>query len=226
MLPQTIDSPLNWQQIDTVFLDMDGTLLDLHYDNQFWQRYVPQCYAEKHDLSVDEATKFLLKNYKNISGTLNWYCVDYWTAELDMDIGELKANLAHLIAIHPHVPEFLLALRNHHKRVVLLTNAHYKSISLKMRKTQLTNQFDKIICAHDLGLPKENEAFWQKLQGVETFNIKRTLLIDDSLPVLRSAKNYGIANLLSIYQPDSHLPPNKITEFNAINNFLEIMPKN
>ena len=34
---------INWQQIDTVFLDMDGTLLDLHFDNYLLAR---TCAAE------------------------------------------------------------------------------------------------------------------------------------------------------------------------------------
>ena len=38
---------LPWSGIDTILLDMDGTLLDLHYDNHFWQVYVPEKFAEK-----------------------------------------------------------------------------------------------------------------------------------------------------------------------------------
>ena len=32
---------LNWSKIDTVLLDMDGTLLDLHYDSHFWLNVIP-----------------------------------------------------------------------------------------------------------------------------------------------------------------------------------------
>ncbi|MCP4043692.1 MAG: haloacid dehalogenase, partial [Gammaproteobacteria bacterium] len=32
---------INWNSIHTVLLDMDGTLLDLHFDNQFWLEHVP-----------------------------------------------------------------------------------------------------------------------------------------------------------------------------------------
>ena len=41
----------DWENIETVLLDMDGTLLDLHFDNHFWLQHVPVCYAEKHGLS-------------------------------------------------------------------------------------------------------------------------------------------------------------------------------
>jgi 5'-nucleotidase len=33
---------LDWNNIDTVLLDMDGTLLDLAFDSQFWLQDVPQ----------------------------------------------------------------------------------------------------------------------------------------------------------------------------------------
>jgi putative hydrolase of the HAD superfamily len=215
---------LNWSSINTVFLDMDGTLLDLNYDNQFWRHHLPKRYAEKYHLPIETAKTTLMSRYTDILGTLEWYCVDYWSSQLDMDVGALKAELAHLICVHPDVIEFLQALQQHRKRIVLVTNAHHKSLSLKMQHTQIADHFDALICAHDLGLPKEAQDFWQKLQKIEPFNPVQTLLIDDSLPVLLSAANYGITHLLGIYQPDSQSPPKDVGQFKAIHSFREIMP--
>lgn len=217
-------SILNWQTIDTVLLDMDGTLLDLNFDNQFWNKYLPKCYAQQYGLSFEAAQATLFPRFQEKLGTLEWYCVDYWSNEFDMDIALLKEEIAHLIAIHPYVSEFLLALRHHQKRVVLVTNAHHKSLSLKMQRTQLADHFDHIVCAHDLGLPKESIAFWDKLQQIEPFKPVSSLLIDDNLSVLRSAASYGIAHLLGIYQPDTQGPPKEVDEFRAIRSFREIMP--
>lgn len=203
---------------------MDGTLLDLHFDNHFWRTHLPQRYAEQYHLSFETAKATLLSHYANILGTLNWYCVDYWSTQLNMDVGKLKEEVAHLIAIRPEVITFLSSLRRHKKRVVLVTNAHNKSLTLKMQRTQIAHHFDRIVCAHDLGLPKEHAHFWQKLQKIEPFDAEHTLLIDDSLPVLRSAARYGIRHMLGIYQPDSQLPPKAAEEFRAIRSFREIMP--
>lgn len=208
--------------IDTVLLDMDGTLLDLHFDNHFWLEHVPRRYAEKYGVDVDEARREMAARYEKIAGTMQWYCVDHWSRELGLDIALLKEEVAHLIAVHPEVVEFLCAARGAGKRVVLVTNAHQKSLALKMEKTRLRGHFDAVICAHDLGIPKENPAFWDRLQNVEPFVRERTLLVDDSLPVLRSAQNYGITHLLAVHKPDTRLPEKNVEEFAAIRRFGEI----
>lgn len=215
---------VNWQQIDTVLLDMDGTLLDLYFDNYFWREHVPLRYAEKHALSVDDAKRTLFPKFRNKEGTMDWYCVDYWSRTLELDIAELKAEIDHLIAIHPFVIKFLDKLRGMNKQVALVTNAHQKSLMLKLDRTALHNHIETIICAHDFGMPKENPEFWVKLQDRIDFDRQQTLLIDDSLSVLRSAKTYGIGNLLAVYHPDSQDERRNVEEFEAIDDFDQIMP--
>jgi putative hydrolase of the HAD superfamily len=165
-----------------------------------------------------------MARYKRAEGTLDWYCVDYWTRELGLDIALLKEEVDHLIAVHPHVIEFLHAVRATRRRIVLVTNAHGKAIDLKFRRTALGGHFDGVVCSHDLGIPKEHEGFWRKMQAVHPFACESALLIDDSLPVLRAARAYGVAQLLAVKQPDSKGPAKDPAEFSAIGSFLEIMP--
>jgi HAD superfamily hydrolase (TIGR01509 family) len=219
-MPQRL---IDWRNVLTVFLDMDGTLLDLYYDNHFWREHVPLRYAEKHGISHDHARQELAVRYKHWAGTLEWYCVDFWSRELDMDIPALKEEVAHLIAIHPDVPEFLAAARAAGKRVTLVTNAHRKSLDLKMRKTGLESYFDALHTSHDIGKAKETSGFWAELREHEPFDPNSTLLVDDSLPVLRSARDYGIANLLAVRFPDTRMPEKDPEEFQAIHSFKDLM---
>ena len=215
---------VHWDKVRTVLLDMDGTLLDLHFDNHFWQVHVPRRYAEKHDLTFEAAQAELFPRFRRAEGTLDWYCVDYWTRELGLDIALLKQEVEHLIAVHPHVLDFLDAVRAAGRRLVLVTNAHGKAVALKFERTRLGGHFDAVVCAHDLGLPKEHLGFWGKMQQVESFERETTLLVDDSLPVLRSARSYGIAQLLAVKNPDSKAPAKDVGEFQAIASFREILP--
>jgi putative hydrolase of the HAD superfamily len=215
---------LDWHRIDTVFLDMDGTLLDLYFDNHFWREHVPRRYAEYHGLDEPVARAHLNAHYERHAGTLNWYCVDFWTSELALDVAALKEEVAHLIAVRPDVPAFLQAMRASGRRVTMVTNAHPKSLDLKMRETGLDPYFDALISAHQIGMPKEHPDFWKGLQAVEQFDRNRTLFVDDSLPVLLSARAYGIGHLLAIRNPDSRQPNKQCGDFMAISSFAEVMP--
>jgi HAD superfamily hydrolase (TIGR01509 family) len=215
---------VDWQQIQTVLLDMDGTLLDLHFDNYFWREHVPLRFAEKHAMTLERAKDTLYPIFRDKEGTMEWSCVDYWSETLELDIARLKAEVDHLIAIHPYVPEFLDQVRRAGKTLALVTNAHQKSLMLKLDRTALHNHLDHVICAHDFGVPKEHPEFWDRLLTRLPFDKRSTLLIDDSLAVLRSARGYGIRWLLSVRNPDSKTPPRTIEDFEAIESFSQILP--
>lgn len=215
---------LNWNKINTVLLDMDGTLLDLNFDNHFWLHFVPERYALKHHLTLVETMAILVPLFKSMEGKLEWYCLDYWSKTLDLDILSLKEEISDLICILPHVTDFLTVLQQSNKQVLLVTNAHRDSLSLKMEKTCLHSFFDDIICSHDFGFAKENSEFWWAFHKQQAWDKASTLMVDDSLPVLRAAHRFGIQHLLAINQSDSKKASKDITEFSAIEDFREIMP--
>ena len=216
--------PMDWQKVSDVFLDMDGTLLDLNFDNYFWHEHVPLRFSQKHNINLDHAKKKLLSRYKSKVGTLDWYCTDFWTKELDLDIASLKKEISHRIQMFPEVKKFLNKLKEINKRVLLVTNAHWDSISIKISFLQLENYFDKIISSHDYGYPKEELAFWDMLMKCEPYEPEHTLFIDDNLDVLSAAKQSGIQYLITIKQPDSSKPQQNTLHYQAISNFAQIMP--
>ena len=212
-----------WSDIDTVLLDMDGTLLDLHFDNYFWQTHLPQRYADIHGLELTEAAAKLELQVKQHEGKLQWYCLEFWSQALDVNIRLLKEEIMHKIALRPHVKEFLNALRSAGKRIVLITNAHPQSLDLKLQVTQLDHWLDVVISSHEFKTPKEEQEFWRQLQQRETFDPARTLFIDDTLRILDSARDYGIQHVLAIHQPDSQ-KARTVEGYPAIHHFDEILP--
>ncbi len=214
---------IDWSRIDTVFLDMDGTLLDLHFDNHFWLEHVPRRYAEARGIALEKAREELLSRYKDLEGTLEWYCIDHWSRELGLDIALLKEEVDHLIAVHPHVVDFLDRMRTLDKRTVLVTNAHQKSLALKLDRTRLGGHLDSVVCSHDFGLPKEDPRFWDRLYQAESFEKARTLFVDDSPKVLASARSYGIRWLLQVLRPDSREGAREAEGYDAIHDFSELL---
>ncbi|WP_404341507.1 GMP/IMP nucleotidase [Pseudoalteromonas mariniglutinosa] len=215
---------LNWSKIDTVLLDMDGTLLDLHFDNHFWLTVIPEQHAIKQNISLAEAKADILKRYQQVSGQISWYCLDYWQQQLDLPIMELKRQTLHLIKVREDAPAFLTALRQAGKELILLTNAHPESMMLKFEHTAIDNYLDGVISTHQYGISKEHQHLWQQVHTDLGFDKQRTLFVDDSLAVLNAAKEYGIGHLLAVANPDSKQPHNEISDYLSITDFRNMLP--
>ncbi len=214
-----MSSALPWSCIDTVLLDMDGTLLDLRFDNHFWLEHLPDHYARQQGLSPAAARQQLHERFERKKGQLDWYCLDYWSHELGLPIQALKREIAHLIAPRPGALDFLASLRRCGKRVILITNAHPDSLALKLERIDLAPWFEQLISAHSYGYPKEHPAFWQCLQQTLQFIPGNSLFIDDSPGILRSARQAGIGWLRAVARPDSGQPPVNTAEFTAIDDY-------
>jgi hypothetical protein len=69
-----------WDSIDTVLLDLDGTLLDLAYDSFIWLGRVPEIFAEQNGLSLAEAQTALAPKFHHWAGQArSWYSIDFWS---------------------------------------------------------------------------------------------------------------------------------------------------
>lgn len=213
----------DFKQIDTVLLDMDGTLLDLHYDNQFWQHHVPLRYAQKHNIPIEQAKTLLNKEYQQVSGSIQWYCLDYWQQKLDLPIAALKREIKHLIRMREDAPEFLMALKRASKQVILVTNAHPDSLSLKLEQTNLAQYMDMLLSTHQFGYSKESPELWFKLQQFIGYEPARTLFVDDSINLLHVARQAGIGHLLGVENPDSKKPMKPISEFEGVSDFRTLI---
>jgi putative hydrolase of the HAD superfamily len=212
----------DWRETDTVLLDMDGTVLDLHFDILFWRETVPRRFAEQNDIDFAQALERLEPKYLEKQGTLDWYCLDFWSNELGLDLERLKTEVEQHIQYLPGAADFLRWLGETGKRVVLVTNAHQDSLNLKIKRTGLDQYFHAMFTAHEFGMPKEYPEFWGRFAEQEKFDPRRTLFVDDSLPVLRSAKDFGIKQLFAISRPDSTAPGQDTAEFPAIDNLSSL----
>jgi HAD superfamily hydrolase (TIGR01509 family) len=198
---------LGWAHIDTVLLDLDGTLLDLAFDNDFWLDFIPSVYAASRSMTVEQARADLAPRFRDCEGTMNWYCIDYWSRELNLDVAALKRTQAARIRWLPGAEDFLRRLRASGKRLVLLTNAHPQVLRIKDEQTGVTRYLHAAISSHEFGVPKENPEFWKAVRKVEPFDPQRSLFVDDSPPVLRAARAAGIRWICGVRRADSSRAP-------------------
>jgi putative hydrolase of the HAD superfamily len=222
--PQSeISTFLGWSHIDTVLLDMDGTLLDLRFDNYFWLEAVPHRYAQRHGIAVAQAHEILTPRFAAKQGTLDWYCTDYWSRELGLDIAGLKHELRENVRYLPGAERFLRALQASASRAVLVTNAHHDALRVKAAQTGLLQYVSAAISSHRYGVPKEHSDFWTQLEAEVQFDRERTLFVDDSLAVLRAARRHGIAHIIAIAHPDTAQERRVIEEFPSVHAVVELL---
>jgi HAD superfamily hydrolase (TIGR01509 family) len=214
---------VSWESIDTVLLDMDGTLLDLRFDNVLWTSLLPERHSQTHQLPLEHSELHLFGHMDETKGKLEFYCLDYWAEFTGLDVVELHHELSELIAYRPSAERFLDWLRQRGKRSVLVTNAHRDSLNIKNSHLDLTRRLDETVSCHDYGSPKEDQKFWRRLMAEHPFDPQRTLLIDDNHGVLSAAAEFGIAHLVTIAQPDSGKPPRQALEFPALHDFQDLL---
>ena len=197
----------DWSAILTVCLDMDGTVLDLRFDNLFWLDALPRRWGERHGVPAGEAIATLRARFDAKRGTLEWYCIDHWSEELDFDIAALKSEMREHIRWLPGAVEFLAAARALGKRLLLTTNAHPISLAVKDRQAGLAPHFDALVSSHEFGIPKESAEFWLRLADRHAVDPAATLFVDDSAAVLEAARAAGVRAVYQLLNPDSTQPP-------------------
>ena len=220
--PDPASAAVDWSRVDTVLLDMDGTLLDLRYDSVFWQEYLPARYAEHHDVDLDSADALLRELMASSRLRLDYYCFDWWSARTGLDITAMKPELAHLIAWRRDAEAFLADLRAADLRAVIVTNAHPAGYALKHTVTGLGDLVDAVETAHDHDHPKEDQQFWSRVQAELGFDPARCLFVDDNHDVLAAAERFGIAQLRAVRTPDSGRPALADGPWPAIDRFAEL----
>jgi HAD superfamily hydrolase (TIGR01509 family) len=218
-----IDPQTALQSAKTLMLDMDGTLLDLAFDNYIWLELVPRRFAVVNDMPFGEARDILYAQFKAKQGQLDWYSLHHWAEFLKLDVLQLHHDASHRIGYLPGALEFLRQVHGQDVRVLLVTNAHPDLVKIKDARTGLADYFDELHSSHSYGHAKESQDFWSALQEEVDFDPQTTLFVDDNASVLQSARKFGIEMLLRVTRPDTTAPAQLCTEFRGVEKVADML---
>ncbi len=214
---------LNWTDIDDVLLDMDGTLLDRHFDNFFFEEELPRRYGKLHGLPFDQSRRTLMAMYRSVEGELAWTDLHYWTDRIGIDVVAMTKELDHMIGFLSGAEEFLQTLRRLKKRVTVVTNAHASGVSIKVAKTGLDRFVDRIVNAFEVGYLKMRPEYWPGCQRILGFDPSRSLYMDDDEGCLLAAQQFGVAHLIHSAKSSSQLPPMPLAQFHSVSSFAPLI---
>lgn len=220
--PDRILHSVDWTQVDHVLLDMDGTLLDLSFDNEFWGSAIFDHYAELNGVTKELSLEKFAPLFKKVEGTLNWYSTDFWTQQFGYSIIEHSKAHAEGIRWLPFAKEFLQSLRRSNIPVSIVTNAHPDIVNLKQKSTGILDLVDTAVSSHLVGHAKESPLFWDRVQSELGVVSQRTLFFDDSPAVINAALNFGLSASVTICLPDSTRPRRQAPSHFWIDDFQQL----
>ena len=199
---------------------MDGVILDNAYDNDFWQNQIPEVIADSKGIAFDAAKRLAIQIFNYKKNTKDWYDVDYWSNMLDIDIEAQKRSEMSFsrIRLYDGVIDTLSVLKNKTK-MILITNAHRKTLNIKLEKYNLTSYFDEMVCAHELNYVKEDIQLWYMLRSKYKLDYEKTLLVEDTINNINVGLSAGISG--AIYVGDEKFTvSDKIIKLSSINQIL------
>ena len=209
-----------FKDIECLLIDMDGVILDNTYDNDFWQNQIPEVIADSKGIAFDDAKRLAIQIFNYKKNTKDWYDVDYWSNMLNIDIEAQKRSEKSFsrISLYDGVIDTLSVLKNKTK-MILITNAHRKTLNIKLEKYNLTPYFDEMVCAHELNYVKEDIQLWYMLRSKYRLDYEKTLLVEDTINNINVGLSAGISG--AIYVGDEKFTvSDKITKLSSINQIL------
>ncbi|MDF0642800.1 MAG: haloacid dehalogenase-like hydrolase [Nitrospira sp.] len=213
----------DWDRIDDVLVDMDGTLLDRHFDNFFFETELPRRYAIREKLSLDESRERLMAMYRSVEEELAWTDLHYWTSRVGIDVVAMHRELDHMIGFLPGATAFLSAMGQRGKRVTVLTNAHPAGVAIKTAKTGLERQVNRIVDAFEVGYLKMRPQYWPACRALVKFDPSRALFIDDDERCLAAARQFGILHLLHSAKSSTKSPPAFSASFRSVEDLSSLL---
>ncbi len=208
------------KDIECLLIDMDGVILDNTYDNNFWQNQIPNVLSKKKNISFDDAKRLAIQIFNFKKNTKDWYDLDYWSNMLGIDIEAEKRSQESLgkIKLYDNVIDTLIELKKN-ARLIMITNAHRKTLNIKLEKFNIKPCFHEMVCAHELNYVKEDLQLWYMLRTKYKLDFEKTVLVEDTINNIKVALSAGVSSAIYVGK-ENFKYSDKILKLDSINQLL------
>ncbi len=79
------------KELKIISFDVDGTLVDLEYNDLIWFKEIPELVAKKKKISFERSLKYVYEEYTKLGEhNLNWYDINYWVTYFGLKVSPKK----------------------------------------------------------------------------------------------------------------------------------------
>ena len=110
------------KSLKIISFDVDGTLVDLEYNDLIWFKEIPELVAKKKKISFEKSLKFVHEEYAKLGEhNLNWYDINYWISYFGIEISPDKIfeKYEPQVKIYPEVIPLLEELKKKYILIVI-----------------------------------------------------------------------------------------------------------
>lgn len=108
--------------LKVVSFDVVGTLMDSYYENYVWNEVIPQLYARKRNINIEEAKDHVLREYDQIGRKdIRWYLPEFWFNHFNLNEEPTEVFRSHTdkIQFYPEVSSVLENLSQKYDLIIV-----------------------------------------------------------------------------------------------------------
>ncbi|MEM4577090.1 MAG: HAD family hydrolase [Candidatus Nezhaarchaeales archaeon] len=155
-------------EVKVISLDVAGTLVSDSFIDYFWLELIPQLFAERHGVTLEESKRFVYSSYDKIGrNDLRWYLPSFWfkSFDLNLSVSEALNSIRDKVEVYSDVRKALVKLSSK-RDLVISSNLSKDFIDVALEAIGFRNFKAIFSCVTDLGLIGKTPEFY-------TFILKR-----------------------------------------------------
>ncbi|MEM0217494.1 MAG: HAD family hydrolase [Candidatus Nezhaarchaeales archaeon] len=172
---------LRVKDVKVISFDVTGTLVSEKFVDSFWLELIPKLFAERHDISIDEAKRVVYLSYDRIGrNDIRWYIPSYWFKlfDLKIEVSEALELIQSEVEVYNDVREALRRLSTKYD-LVISSNLSREFIDVALEIVGFQGFKAIFSCVSDLGLTSKTPEFYRFVVERLGVNSKEVLHVGD-----------------------------------------------